>query len=83
MGGVARWRGIKGKKWENCNSIIKRIYFLKRIQERTNDREVQLEAHVYISGERRKGSLLMDTEKEGSAKSHRTSRVCHGSQGGS
>ena len=26
-------RGIKGrKKWDNCNSIINKIYFLKKIQ---------------------------------------------------
>ena len=23
-------RGIKGGKWNNCNSIIKKIYFLKK-----------------------------------------------------
>ena len=25
------WRGVKGrKKWDNCNSIINKIYFKKR-----------------------------------------------------
>ena len=24
-----RWRGIKGGKWDNCSSIINKIYFLK------------------------------------------------------
>ena len=31
-GGNAGWRGIKGGKWDNCNSIINKIYlksFLK------------------------------------------------------
>ena len=28
--GDARWRGIKGrKKWDNCNSIINKIYLKK------------------------------------------------------
>ena len=30
--GCAGWRGIKGEKWENCNSIINKIYFKKRIE---------------------------------------------------
>ena len=25
--GYAGWRGIKGEKWDNCNSIIYKIYF--------------------------------------------------------
>ena len=29
--GCAGWRGIKGEKWDNCNSIINKIYFLKII----------------------------------------------------
>ena len=29
--GAVRWRGIKvRKKWDNCNSIINKIYFKKR-----------------------------------------------------
>ena len=24
------WRGIKEGKWDNCNSIINKIYFLKK-----------------------------------------------------
>ena len=28
--GFAGWRGIKGGKWDNCNSIINKIYFKKR-----------------------------------------------------
>ena len=28
--GCAGWRGIKGGKWDNCNSIISKIYFLKK-----------------------------------------------------
>ena len=24
--GCARWRGIKGGKWDNCNGIINKIY---------------------------------------------------------
>ena len=27
--GCAGWRGIKGGKWDNCNSIINKIYFKK------------------------------------------------------
>ena len=27
--GVPRWRGAKGKKWNNCNRIINKIYFQK------------------------------------------------------
>ena len=33
MGGKvgAKWRGTKGRKeWDNCNSIINKIYFEKR-----------------------------------------------------
>ena len=30
--GCAGWRGIKGGKWDNCNSIINKIYVLKRMQ---------------------------------------------------
>ena len=25
--GYAGWRGLKGEKWDNCNSIINKIYF--------------------------------------------------------
>ena len=28
--GCAGWSGVKGGKWDNCNSIINKIYFLKR-----------------------------------------------------
>ena len=28
--GCAGGRGINGGKWDNCNNIIKKIYFLKR-----------------------------------------------------
>ena len=27
--GCAGWRGVKGGKWDNCNNIINKIYFLK------------------------------------------------------
>ena len=27
----AGWRGIKGEKWDNCNSIINKIFFKKYI----------------------------------------------------
>ena len=27
--GCARWSGVKGGKWDNCNSMINKIYFLK------------------------------------------------------
>ena len=27
--GGAGWRGVKGGKWDNCNSIINKIYFKK------------------------------------------------------
>ena len=29
----ARWRGIKGGKGDSCNSIINKIYFLKKKSE--------------------------------------------------
>ena len=29
--GCAGWRGVKGGKWDNCNSIINKIYFKKEI----------------------------------------------------
>ena len=29
--GCAGWRGIKGGNWNNCNSIINKIYFKKEI----------------------------------------------------
>ena len=25
--GCAGWSGVKGRKWDNCNSIINKIYF--------------------------------------------------------
>ena len=28
--GCARWSGVKGEKWENCNSIINKYIFKKR-----------------------------------------------------
>ena len=28
--GGAGWRGLKGNKWGNCNSIINTIYFFKK-----------------------------------------------------
>ena len=28
--GCAGWRRIKGRKWDNCNSIINKIYFFKK-----------------------------------------------------
>ena len=28
--GGARWSGVKGGKWEKCNSIINKIYFKKK-----------------------------------------------------
>ena len=27
--GCAGWSGVKGGKWDNCNSIINKIYFKK------------------------------------------------------
>ena len=31
--GGAGWRGIKErKKWDNCNSIINKIYFVKKVK---------------------------------------------------
>ena len=29
--GCAGWSGVKGGKWDNCNSIINKIYFKKTI----------------------------------------------------
>ena len=29
--GCAGWRGIKGGKWDNCNSIINKIYLKNKI----------------------------------------------------
>ena len=34
--GCAGWREIKGGKWDNCNSIINKIYFLKNRASRTD-----------------------------------------------
>ena len=31
--GCAGWRGIKGRKWDNCNNIINKIYFKNRNNE--------------------------------------------------
>ena len=28
--GCAGWRGVKGGKWDNCNSIIHKLYFFKK-----------------------------------------------------
>ena len=28
--GCAGWSGVKGRKWDNCNSIINKIYFKKQ-----------------------------------------------------
>ena len=28
--GCAGWRGKRGEKWDNCNSIINKIYFFKK-----------------------------------------------------
>ena len=28
--GWAGWSGVKGGKWDNCNSIINKIYFKKK-----------------------------------------------------
>ena len=27
--GCTGWSGVKGRKWDNCNSIINKIYFKK------------------------------------------------------
>ena len=36
-GGGAGWRGIKGrKKWDNCNSIINKIYFKKEVLDKVS-----------------------------------------------
>ena len=35
--GYAGWKGIKGGKWDNCNSIINKIYFFKRIQSKQKE----------------------------------------------
>ena len=33
VGGGTGWRGIKErKKWDNCNSIINKIYFVKKVK---------------------------------------------------
>ena len=40
--GCAEWKGVKGGKWENCNSIINKIYIVfkrrgvKKIEKENN-----------------------------------------------
>ena len=33
----AGWRGIKGEKWDNCNSIINKVYLKKRKKKPNSD----------------------------------------------
>ena len=30
--GCAGWRGVKGEEWDNCNSIINKIYTKNKIK---------------------------------------------------
>ena len=32
--GWAGWRGVKGEKWDNCNSIINKYIFKKETNEK-------------------------------------------------
>ena len=38
--GGTRWRGAKGENWDNCNSIINKIYYKRfSVEEQEHERE--------------------------------------------
>ena len=46
--GCTRQRGIKGTKWDNCNSIISKIYFFKNMSDEKLMKIDECESWTYL-----------------------------------
>ena len=46
-GGWAGWSGVKGGKWDNCNSIINKYIFLKKQKKNQKKKRSQEAALIF------------------------------------